>query len=122
MILSINANNLNYDIVIERNSLSKASEYLNLDRKVLVVTDNGVPSIYAETILSQCKDGYVFTFKNGEENKCFETYKSILSFLIDKSCFANFCKEGKASTICLNFMLFLLLSSHRINPIIYMIC
>ena len=85
MILSINANNLNYDIVIERNSLSKASEYLSLNRKVLVITDSGVPSVYSETILNQCKDGYIFTFKNGEENKCFETYKSILSFLIDKS-------------------------------------
>ena len=67
MILSINANNLNYDIVIERNSLSKAREYLSLNRKVFVITDSGVPSVYSETILNQCKDGYIFTFKNGEE-------------------------------------------------------
>lgn len=85
MILSINGNNVNYDIVIEKNSLHKASEYLNLNRKVLIVTDSGVPSIYAQTICKQCLEGYIFTFNQGEENKCFDTYKDILAYLIDKS-------------------------------------
>ena len=37
-----------YDIVIERGALKKAGEYLDLDRKVLVLTDDGVPEAYAK--------------------------------------------------------------------------
>ena len=39
-----------YDIIIERGILQNADKYLNLHRKVLVVTDSGVPKQYADTI------------------------------------------------------------------------
>ena len=39
-----------YDILVERGILSRAGEFLNLQRRVLIVTDIGVPSIYAETM------------------------------------------------------------------------
>ena len=32
-----------YDILVERGILAKANQYLNLNRRVLVVTDTGVP-------------------------------------------------------------------------------
>ena len=44
-----------YDIVLQRGCLAKAGEYLNLNRKVLIVTDSGVPQVYAETLASCCK-------------------------------------------------------------------
>ena len=37
-----------YDIVVERGCLERAGKELDLDRKVLVVTDEGVPAEYAE--------------------------------------------------------------------------
>ena len=85
MILSVNVKDFNYDIVIEKGCLLNAKDYLNLNRKVLIITDSGVPSKYSEIILNQCLDGYIYTFEQGEENKSFETYKDILAFLIDKS-------------------------------------
>lgn len=85
MILSLNLKDYNYDIVIEKGCLNKATTYLNLNRKVLVITDSGVPEVYAQTIQDASLEGYVYTFSQGEENKCFDTYKDILSFLIDKS-------------------------------------
>ena len=85
MILSLNLKDYNYDIVIEKGCLNKAATYLNLNRKVLVITDSGVPEVYAQTIQDASLEGYVYTFSQGEENKCFDTYKDILSFLIDKS-------------------------------------
>ena len=85
MILSMNLKELSYDIVVERGCLKKASTYLNLNRKVLIITDSGVPKEYAATILNECLEGYIYTFNMGEENKCFNTYKDILSFLIEKS-------------------------------------
>ena len=43
-----------YDILVERGSLNRAGEILNLKRRVLVVTDSGVPEIYAKTVAEQC--------------------------------------------------------------------
>ena len=61
MILSLNLEQDSYDIVVERGVLQKAGELLDLDRKVLVVTDDGVPANYAKTILSQCREGVLVT-------------------------------------------------------------
>ncbi len=85
MILSVDVKDTSYDIIVEKGCLSKASEYLDLNRKVLIITDSKVPSKYSEVILKQCSNGYIYTFESGEENKNFSTYKDILSFLIDKS-------------------------------------
>ena len=45
MNLQVNLGARSYEIVIERGCLGKVGEYLNLDRKVLVVTDTGVTEV-----------------------------------------------------------------------------
>ncbi|MBQ2942210.1 MAG: 3-dehydroquinate synthase [Clostridia bacterium] len=84
MSLYMNLGKDSYDIIIERGALKKAGEYFELARKVLVVTDSGVPAEYAKTVASQAKEGYIVTFPRGEENKNFETYKTVLSALTEK--------------------------------------
>ena len=42
-----------YDIVIEHGVLFRAAEHLNLNRRVCVVTDSGVPAKYAATVAAQ---------------------------------------------------------------------
>ena len=71
-----------YDIIIERGALQKAGEYLDLDRKVLVLTDDGVPERYAQTVAAQAKDGHVFTVSQGEESKSIPTFSEVLSELL----------------------------------------
>ena len=71
-----------YDIVIERGALQKAGEYLDLDRKVLVLTDDGVPAEYAETVAQQAKDGFVFTVPQGEDSKSIPQFSEILSEML----------------------------------------
>ncbi len=83
MSLYMNLGKDSYDIIIERGALAKAGEYFDLDRKVLVVTDSGVPEEYAKTVAEKAKDGYIVTFPQGEENKNFETYKTVLSALTE---------------------------------------
>ena len=39
-----------YDIVLEPCCLGQAGDLLNLNRKVLVVTDSGVPASYADSV------------------------------------------------------------------------
>ena len=81
MSLYMNLGKDSYDIIIERGALNKAESYLNLDRKVLVVTDSGVPFEYAKAVADKCREGIIFTFHEGEENKNFETYKKVLEAL-----------------------------------------
>ncbi len=71
-----------YDIVIERGALQKADEYLNLDRKVLVVTDDGVPKQYARTVAAMAKDGVIVTVPQGEDSKSIAQFSAILSRML----------------------------------------
>lgn len=82
MILTTKTSVSEYDIVIKRGALNDLKEYLNLDRKVLIVTDSGVPKNYAEAVVKQSSDAYIYTFLQGEESKNFDTYKAILEQLV----------------------------------------
>lgn len=71
-----------YDIVVERGSLKKAGELLNLNRKVMVITDEGVPSVYATTIARQAKEGYIKVVAQGEGSKSLQTAEEILTEML----------------------------------------
>ena len=85
MIIPVNMSNESYDIVLEKGALCKAGEYLNLNRKVLVVTDDGVPSVYARTVAKQCKEALLVTLPQGEKTKCFDSYKALLLKMVENS-------------------------------------
>ena len=51
---------------------------------VLIVTDDGVPAEYAQTVAQHCRQSYVYTLPQGEASKSMENYASILSFMLDK--------------------------------------
>lgn len=82
MILNTKTSNGSYDIVIKRGALGELNKYLNLDRKVLIVTDSGVPEAYLKTVAKQCTAPFIFTFPQGEESKSFDTYKQILEKMV----------------------------------------
>ena len=84
MILNVTMEDRNYDVVIERNSLEKIEQLIDLNRKVLIVTDDGIPSCYIQTVLQKCKEGFVYTIKQGEASKNFSNFEKILDFMIDK--------------------------------------
>ena len=71
-----------YDIVVSRGILKTAGEELNLNRKVLVVTDSGVPEEYAKTIAGQCKEAYIETVPQGEMSKSIATFQKLLSRML----------------------------------------
>lgn len=72
-----------YEVTIHCGGLHRVGEYFDLHRKVLVVTDNGVPEDYVMTVASQCTEAIVFMFEQGEASKCISTYQSILQVLVD---------------------------------------
>jgi len=71
-----------YGIILEKGILKKASNYLKLDRKVLIVTDSGVPAVYAKTVAEQCKTPFIVTIPEGEQSKCFDTFNMLLKKLV----------------------------------------
>lgn len=85
MIIPVNADNGCYDIVLERGSLKKAGQLLELDRRVLVVTDEGVPPEYAGCVAGQCKEPVVVTVPRGEGSKSFEQLERLLSAMLEAS-------------------------------------
>ena len=72
-----------YDIVIGRGVLSRAGALLDLDRKVLVVTDSGVPAGYADTVLAACREGVRFVLPQGEASKNLDNWQAVLGTLLD---------------------------------------
>ncbi len=72
-----------YDIELSRGALSRAHELLNLNRKVLVVTDSGVPAEYADAVLAAAKEAVKVVIPQGEESKSFEMLEKLLSAMLD---------------------------------------
>lgn len=70
------------ELIVELGVLSLKS------RKVCVVTDSHVKSLYGEEIMSllngKCLKNVIFSFVAGEENKTLDTVKSIYTFLIEE--------------------------------------
>ncbi len=71
-----------YDILIEEGILTRASEHLSLDRKVAIITDDGVPSRYAEAVATCCKHPTVITLPQGEASKSLDSFTDIQQLLL----------------------------------------
>lgn len=69
MTLSVKTSAGGYDIICERGALSRVGELLNLSRKVLIVTDDGVPAQYAESVAKACYEPHIVTLACGEGSK-----------------------------------------------------
>ncbi len=88
MIIPVNfkkATDESYEILIERGVLSKVGEMINLKRRVLVVTDSGVPAEYAQTVAAQCGSPYLLCIEQGEGSKSLDTFGRLLSVMLDAS-------------------------------------
>ena len=82
MIVQVRLGDASYDVVIEHGCLGRASELLRLERRVMIVTDSGVPREYAETLASQCASAEIFVVGQGEDSKSFPVLQQILSRML----------------------------------------
>ena len=85
MILRMELGADSYDIVVERGAISKVGEYFNLNRKVLILTDSGVPAEYAETVAAECTEPTVVTVPEGEGSKSLEVFGNVCKAMLEKS-------------------------------------
>lgn len=84
MTIHMNLGEDSYDIIVERGILAKAKEYLNLNRRVLVVTDSNVPPQYAQAIAEQCKEGVICTVDEGEGSKSLDVFGKLLQTMLER--------------------------------------
>ena len=82
MIIPVKTSSGGYNIVLEKGAISELRKYMNLDRKVLVVTDSGIPRVYAETVAGQCLNPHIATIPEGEASKSFDSYKHLLEQMV----------------------------------------
>ena len=87
MIIPISLGEKSYDIVFERGALKRAGELLGIPegRKVLIVTDSGVPQEYVNTVAGSFTESHIFVFPQGEQSKNFQTYMNICQTLCDNA-------------------------------------
>lgn len=73
-----------YDIILKRGCLANLHQFTDLThRRVFILTDSGVPAVYAQNLLAQCAEGKVCTVPQGEGSKCLKTYGEVLAAMLD---------------------------------------
>lgn len=82
--MKVQTQNGSYEITIMHGALSRADEFFNLDRKVLIVTDYDVPAVYAKTVAARCKQPFITAIPSGERSKSLENYKMLLTKMVEK--------------------------------------
>lgn len=91
MILPVKTSMNTYNIVLKRCALNNISDYCDIKKKALVVTDDGVPEIYSKTVASQFSKSVIKTIPQGEKSKNFDTYKALLEALNENEFSRNDC-------------------------------
>lgn len=81
--LRINLGKDGYDISVGSGLIDSAEEIFNLNRKVFILTDTGVPKEYSEKILKKSKEAVIFTAAEGEGTKSLAALEKILSVMLE---------------------------------------
>ena len=83
MVLQVRTGSGEYPIFLERGVLQRAGEILPSGKKVFIVTDSGVPAVYAETVAGQCDCAGIETIPQGEASKTAETLLHLLKRMVE---------------------------------------
>ena len=83
-ILRVNTPSKAYDVTFWRGGIAHVDHVFDLNRKVLVVTDDGVPPQYAKAVSERCADAVVCTLPAGEDSKSFEGLQTLLAAMQER--------------------------------------
>ena len=78
MVISVSLGAQSYPILLEPGALTRAGAHLSLARRVLVVTDSGVPAEYAQAVARACRQSHICTLPAGESSKSLDSYHLLL--------------------------------------------
>ena len=72
-----------YDVEIRAGALESVNELFDLDRRVLIVTDAGVPAEYAERVAARCGSPFLKVLPQGEASKSLRVCEALLSAMLE---------------------------------------
>lgn len=83
MTITVTLPNASYPIHIGRSLLSAVGTLLSLGRRVLVVTDEGVPKQYAQKVVDAAKEPILVTLPQGEHTKSLANLEKLLGVMLE---------------------------------------
>lgn len=83
MKLTMHLETNSYDIHLDNGLLHKIADFMDVHRKVMVVTDSGVPGQYLDTVMKQLSHPYSYCLKAGESSKTLENFKAVCKAMLD---------------------------------------
>lgn len=70
-----------YSIYIETNLLDKLSDFFDINRFYVIISDSQIPKIHIKAVTDACKQSLLITFPAGEKSKSIEQYSRIISIM-----------------------------------------
>ena len=100
MIIKVVCGDGDYDVVLERGCISDAGKLMDLDRRALIVTDDGVPAQYAGSVAAQCAQPEIMRVAQGERSKSFAVLESVLSRMLALGFTRDDCVVSVGGGVC----------------------
>lgn len=84
MELKVTLKEKSYRIRIEQGLLNHVSDDIGSTGKTIVITDDGIPVQYIETVKKQISHADIFVLPHGEKSKSLATYQKVLRYMLDR--------------------------------------
>ncbi len=78
-----------YNVYIKRGLLSNISSYIDLNREIVVITDDFIPKTYLNTITEKMNNKSIFEVPQGESSKSMEVAYSIIDDMVNSKITRN---------------------------------
>ena len=82
MKLMVDLKERSYPIVLEKGCTQHLADVLNTTKKTFVISDEGVPEVWKQRILTQLTDAVLFVVPQGEDSKSFYWYEKALKTML----------------------------------------
>ncbi len=82
MEFTVNLTDAKSRVIIEKGCYTHLKDYFEFNGKVMIITDDNIPSEIKENVISQFENAIMVQVKHGETAKSFETYKMLLEKLL----------------------------------------
>lgn len=82
MKIRMDLGNDSYDIHLDQVNLCRIADFMDVHRKVMIVTDSGVPKQYLETVMKQLPHPYSYCLEAGESSKNLDNFKAVCKAML----------------------------------------
>ena len=89
--LTVHTPSLVYPVFFQRGAIAYADKFFDLDRRVLILTDDGVPEEYAKAVAGCARDPFLYILEQGEGAKSLDELAVLGHFLIENEFTRNDC-------------------------------